>query len=293
MSTLPNNPDSHREADPLADAAHRAALGDRQALDIVCRGLQDPIYALALRMFSRPADAADATQEALIIIVTHLASFEGRSKLLTWAYTIASRQFLRMKRRAVEDTVADPATFGAWLDANRSQPGPETTAQTEFDELCAEVRIGCTYGMLLCLSREQRVAYLLGDVIGFSDIEGGVACDITPAAFRQRLSRSRKTMRELMENRCGLIREANPCRCSHVVEASVRVGITDPNNRIYAYGNISKEIETGVLQRAASELDVAVAISQVFRSDPKWVAPPQVWAQLQAALPTLIAGSTS
>lgn len=100
-------------------------------------------------MFSRPVDAADATQEALVTIVTDLGSFEGRSKPLTSAYTVASRQFLRMKRCALEDTVADSATFGAWLYQHRTEPGPETIAHVEFDQLCAEVRIGCTYGKLL------------------------------------------------------------------------------------------------------------------------------------------------
>ncbi len=276
------------ETDPLAEAATRAVNGDRAALDDVCRGLQDPIYALALRVFSRPSDAADATQEALVTIITNLASFEGRSKLLTWAYTVASRQFLRMKRRTVEDTVVDPATFGAWLDEHRAQPGPETVASVEFDELCAEVRIGCTYGMLLCLNREQRVAYLLGDVIGFTDVEGAAACEITAPAFRQRLSRARRTMRQLMDGRCGLVRTANPCRCASIIDASVAAGITDPANRVYATGDFANLIETNTIERAAAELDIAVAVREVFRSDPNWTAPPQVWAKLQATLPTLI-----
>ena len=34
------------------------------------------------------------------------------------------------------------------------------------DELLAhEVMVGCTQGMLLCLDREHRVAYILGDVL--------------------------------------------------------------------------------------------------------------------------------
>jgi RNA polymerase sigma factor (sigma-70 family) len=290
-STLHDHRHGTQMNDPLADAARRAAHGDRAALDEVCRGLQDPLYAFALRMFSQPADAADATQEVLITIITNLGSFEGRSKLSTWAYTIASRQFLRMKRRAVEDTVADANTFGEWLDRHRAEPGADTVANIEFAELCAEVRIGCTYGMLLCLSREHRIAYLLGDVIGFTDIEGAAACDVTPAAFRQRLSRARHTMRNLMESRCGLIRSSNPCRCSHIVEASIASGIINSTNLVHARGQATPpigNIEVDTIRRAATELDVAVAIAEVFRSDPAWNAPAQVWTQLQAALPTLL-----
>ena len=69
-----------------------------------------------------------------------------------------------MKRKPVEETVADSATFAAWLDAYRSEPGADVSGSAEFYELCAEVRIGCTYGMHLCLGREQPIAYLLGDV---------------------------------------------------------------------------------------------------------------------------------
>ena len=69
------------DADPLAAVVERAVGGDADALEDVCGALQDPIYRLAMRMFSHPEDAADATQEALIRVVTNLASFEGRSKV--------------------------------------------------------------------------------------------------------------------------------------------------------------------------------------------------------------------
>lgn len=64
----------------LWETVEQAVDGDRAALEHVCRELQDPLYRLALRMFTRPEDAADATQEALVRIVTHLGKFEGRSK---------------------------------------------------------------------------------------------------------------------------------------------------------------------------------------------------------------------
>jgi RNA polymerase sigma factor (sigma-70 family) len=281
MSTSADVPDA------LTLAAFRAVGGEGEALEFLCKELQGPIYALALRMFFRPVDAADATQEALIAIVTNLASFEGRSKLLTWAYTVASRHFLRMKRRAVEETVVDADTFANWLDLNRSTPAPDSVGSLEFDELCAEVRIGCTYGMLLCLGRNERVAYLLGDVIGFTDKEGAAACEISPAAFRQRLARARKTMRSLMADRCGLVRSENPCRCSSLVAASLSQGIVDRTNLVHTHHQRSGSISSDTIEGAARELDVAVAISEVFRSDPKWVTPQVVWRNVEAALPTL------
>lgn len=277
------------EIDPLAGIARLAASGDAAALDALCRELQDPIYRLAMRMFGHPEDAADATQEALIRIVTHLASFEGRSKLTTWAYTVASRHFLRMRTQRLEPTVAGPEAFGEWIDRHRSEPSAEAASQVEFDELCGDVRIACTYGMLLCLSRPVRLVYLLGDVIGLTDVEGAEACETTPAAFRQRLARARRTMRSIMANRCGLVRAENPCRCSQVVDASVEAGILDPARPVYAHhSGVDSRIDHGVIAAAAAELDLVEAIAEVYRNDPAWTGPQRIMSTISVSLPTLL-----
>src|ERR687885_2490208 len=76
-----------------------AALdGDREALTRLVERVQPLVYRLALRFFGNPADAEDATQEALIQIVTRLDRFSGRSALETWAYSVASRKFLSLAR---------------------------------------------------------------------------------------------------------------------------------------------------------------------------------------------------
>src|SRR5688500_10461880 len=163
-----------RDADAnldVEDLARRAADGDREALSALVRRLQDPMYRLALRFVGHPHDAQDAAQEILIRIVTHLGSFEGRSKFTTWVYTLATRSLLRTKKRFVESAVQGPEEFAAFLDAGLGDVDP-TIEEAEYRQLCDEVRISCTYGMLLCVPRPQRAAYLLADVIGVSDVEG-------------------------------------------------------------------------------------------------------------------------
>ncbi|MGH2708584.1 MAG: RNA polymerase sigma factor, partial [Actinomycetota bacterium] len=95
-------------APSLEELARRAASGDRSALERVVAAVRDPIYRLALRMLSDPDDAEDCTQDILILVVTHLGSFEGRSRLLTWVYKIASRHLLRLRKRAAERSTSDP-----------------------------------------------------------------------------------------------------------------------------------------------------------------------------------------
>ncbi len=213
----------------LEQLAHDAAGGDSAALETVRRELQGPTYRLALRFLGDPHEAQDATQEILVRITTRLASFEGRSKLTTWAYTISTRILLRARRSPTEAAVGTADDYATFLVTHLATD--DFPAQgAEYRELCEEVRISCTDGMLLCLIRPQRIAYLLGDVVGLSDVEGSAICECTPAAFRQRLARSRATLRRIIDRRCGLIDPTNPCSCGRQIEGSIDTGILDRNN---------------------------------------------------------------
>ena len=154
------------QLDELTGLALAAQEGDGAALEALCRAMQHPMYRLALRFSGHPADAEDAAQEVMIRLVTNLGSFEGRSRFTTWAYTVAVRQLLRTAHRRTEASVAGAERFAAIIDSHADDPAYEPASQVEYEELCADVRLSCTYGMLLCLSRDQRIAYLLGDLLG-------------------------------------------------------------------------------------------------------------------------------
>jgi len=199
---------------------------------------------------------------------------------------------LRSVRRPAEVSVGGPEDFAAFIDRHVADPAWEPARRAEYEELCAEVRLSCTYGMLLCLSRDQRVAYLLGDLLGFTHVEGAGICQISRAAFRQRLARARAVMRQLMGERCGLVRAENPCRCDRLVRASIDSGLMNPAVPRWARpGGVTLPIETATIQAAAQELDLAVAVAEVYRSDPSFAAPPAVRSGLAAAIPTLLGPS--
>jgi DNA-directed RNA polymerase specialized sigma24 family protein len=86
--------------------------------------------------------------------------------------------------------------------ATATRPGRRADATW----LKEHVRLSCTYGMLLCLSRQQRVVYLLVYLLGCTDTDGARICDISQAASRQQPARARAVMRQLMGQRCGVVR---------------------------------------------------------------------------------------
>jgi RNA polymerase sigma factor (sigma-70 family) len=274
----------------LEELARRAAAGDSQALSRLVEEVQHPVYRLALRFLGHPEDAKDASQEILIRLITHLGSFEGRSQFMTWAYTVAVRQLMRTRKRQLESTVKDAETYAAHLDRGLADRD-FTAEEAEYRLLSAEVRIGCTYGMLLCLSRPQRASYILGDAMGMPDTVAAEICGISRAAHRQRVSRARRTMRVIIAGRCGLVDAANPCRCGRQIESSLAAGILDRDTFTFAEHprTDTGPIETGTIERAAEQLDLALAMGEVYRSDPSFAAPHEVWERVQAACPDLLA----
>jgi len=266
------------------DLARRAADGDPDALSALVRELQHPMYRLALRFLGHPEDAQDACQEILVRIVTRLGTFEGRSKFTTWAYTVATRSLLRTRERVVESSVHGPERFAELLDAGMGDIDT-TMEEAEYRLLCEEVRISCTYGMLLCLSRPQRAAYLLADVIGLTDVEGAAILECTREAFRQRVTRGRRTLRQVIDQRCGLVDPANPCRCGRQIAASERIGILHRDHLPLAE-HPREEVRVWI-EPVARQLDEVVAIGDLYRFD-RFAAPASLWDDLQQRYPELL-----
>jgi RNA polymerase sigma factor (sigma-70 family) len=266
------------------ELARRAADGDRDALTALVRELQHPMYRLALQFLGHPEDAKDACQEILVRIVTRLGTFEGRSKFTTWAYTVATRSLLRTRRRAVESSVRGAQAFAARLDAGLGDIDT-TLEEAEYRLLCEEVRISCTYGMLLCLSRPQRAAYLLADVVGLTDVEGAEILECSREAFRQRVARARRTLRQVIDDRCGLVDPANPCRCGRQIAASESAGILRRDHLPLAEHD-RREVRVWI-EPVARQLDEVVAIGDLYRFD-RFAAPASLWDDLQQRYPDLL-----
>jgi RNA polymerase sigma factor (sigma-70 family) len=268
----------------LDELARRAAEGDREALSELVREIQHPMYRLALRFLGNPDDAQDACQEILIRIVTRLGTFEGRSKVSTWAYTVAVRSLLRTRKRLYEQAVLGPEQYAAALDAGLAAEDP-TLEEAEYRLLSEEVRISCTYGMLLCLPRPQRAAYLLADVLGLTDGEGAEVLDCSREAFRQRVSRARRTLRFVIDNRCGLVDPDNPCRCGRQIASGEAAGILDRGHLTLA--RHARQVPRVWIEPVAKQLDAVAAIGDLYRFD-RFAAPAQLWADLQARFPELL-----
>jgi RNA polymerase sigma factor (sigma-70 family) len=205
----------------LEDLTRRAVDGDRDALDRLVRDLQADVYGIAVRMLWNREDAEDATQEILIRTVTRLSQFDFRSKLKTWVYRIAVNYILDVKKSPVERMHLTFERFADDLADGLSSNGP---ADAERSMLVEEVKIGCTLGMLQCLDRPHRLAYVLGEILSLPGPEAAAALEVSPDLFRKRLQHARIVIESFTRTYCGLASDTATCACHRRVTAALRVG---------------------------------------------------------------------
>ncbi len=203
--------------------------GDKLALQNLIVRHQLFVYNLALKMTANTQDAEDITQEAFIKAITSLSKFEGKSNFRTWLYRITVNHFLNTKKRKSEFSVVD---FESYFNSIDSMPSADLNEQeeNELKETIEELRISCTSGMIMCLSREQRMVYVLGELFDVNHNLGGEILDISPGNFRIKLMRARKDIYHWLNNKCGLVNKENPCRCSKKTKAYIKAGKVDPDN---------------------------------------------------------------
>jgi RNA polymerase sigma factor (sigma-70 family) len=234
--------------------------GDRDALERVVRAIQDDVFHLALRMIGDADAARDAAQEALVRIVTKLGSFRGESKFTTWAFRVATNALLdaRESRYRREQSFDQ---LGTALDAAVATAGPATG---ETSRLLDEAKYVCTQGMLLCLDRAHRLAFILGEILELSGDEAAAILEISHAAFRKRLSRARDDMQAFLGKRCGFADPANACRCEKLLPVAVAQGLIDPDRLTLGALPTRKRDE---LHASVEQLRTAV---EIFRSLPSY-----------------------
>lgn len=168
---------------------HEALAGDRRALDALLRRQYDAIHAVCLRMTGNDADAADATQDALVAVVRGLGRFDGRSRFSTWVYRVAVNvclDELRRRRRRPEprgDRSLDRAVGVAG-------GAVETVVADRLDVDAA----------LRTLPPEFRAAVVLRDLCDLDYAEIAEVLGIPPGTVRSRIARGRAAVAERLGN---------------------------------------------------------------------------------------------
>jgi len=255
----------------LNQLVRQAKNGDRRALETIVDRIQDRIYGMALRMLGQPADAEDETQEILIKTITHLSSFREECAFTSWVYRIACNHLLSTRKRNTERM---SVTFELLEELITDEPTNDCLSSCSEPErafLIEEAKLDCLQGILICLDKEVRIAFILGIVFGVTSEEGAYILDITPEAFRKRVSRARASLREFMLKHCGLVNENNACRCEkRVAGRNLKPGASQLKYASSWEGGAEKRKEA---MMQLKEMDDIERVALIFRSYQEYRSP--------------------
>lgn len=247
-----------------------AVNGDEHSLERIIRFLQRDIYNLSVRFLWNPQDAQDATQEILIKIITHLSAFNGNSSLKTWSYRIATNHLINIKKSMAEKNIFSLDEFSTYIKSGLDQTEYN---QPDKDLLALEVKLSCSTGLLLCLTREQRITYLLGEVFEVDSNEGAFITETTAENFRKRLSLAREKIRNFMQGHCGLINAENPCRCNKRINSGLEIKRINPEQLNFADKFSQSEV--------VYQVEDLISVATLYKTQPIYDTPERLISEIK------------
>jgi RNA polymerase sigma factor (sigma-70 family) len=126
--------DPRRSKERSADEAvllQRIAAGYRSAFEALYRGYYPRLTRFLERVIRRPHSVEEVLNDAMLVVWRKAASFNGRSKVSTWIFSIAYRKALKALKRFDEPVESDDEAFESTL------PGPE--GQLMQRQLCDQL----------------------------------------------------------------------------------------------------------------------------------------------------------
>jgi hypothetical protein len=159
----------------------------------------------------------------------------------------------------------------------------ETPAVAEDNLVVEETKLACVHFLLLCLTREVRLAVILGEIFGINGKEGAKILGLTPAAYRQRLSRGKRQVVDFLSRYCGLVTEGNPCHCKTLAALHVKKRHIDPGNLLFVTHPCHMKSENQD-KELLKELDQMARAAMLIRSNPDYAAPGVLVASMKGLI---------
>ena len=173
-----------------AKTVEAARRGDRDALGVLLRGLQDSWYRMSLSLLYKPDLAEDAAQETAIRFMRQLPGFRGESQLRTWSLGICLNVVREIRRWSAGKASAPLDYEGA--DFADDAPPPEASAMREEG-------IRSLREMLILLPERQREALVLRFFEDMSVEQTAEAMACAPGTVKATVHQALRALRRKLE----------------------------------------------------------------------------------------------
>jgi RNA polymerase sigma-70 factor, ECF subfamily len=169
--------------------------GDRAEFARMVETYYGVIYRLAFRMLNNPQDAEDILQETFIKAYRYIDGFDGRAKVSTWLYRIATNEALMFLRRRQPHLVSIEEPFEN--DEGEAEPLHivDWCCIPEDELMSSEGRAHLDEAVNK-LPYTLRIVFVLREIEGLSTKETADVLELSETAVKTRLSRARLRLRE-------------------------------------------------------------------------------------------------
>lgn len=247
----------------IQEIIQKAVSGDKKALEELLLNVQDLIFNLSLRMLGTIPDAEDATQEILVKIMTHLSAFRQESAFSTWVFRISVNYLMNYKKSMFSKHPLSFEFYGNDIQSGKEKDIPDLTHGVDKALLEQELKISCTNVMLQCLDARSRCIFILGTMFKVDSHVAGDILDMSPEAYRQKLSRIRRKMADFLGEYCGL--SGGCCSCKNRINYAIASHRLSPDKLEY-----SALEKTQLMIDFVNAMDNIDDISSIFSTFPSY-----------------------
>jgi RNA polymerase sigma-70 factor (ECF subfamily) len=166
------------------------------------------VSAICRRMLQDEDKVQDAAQEVWLEVMKSLPTFKKQSKISTWIYTIAYRVVLKYAKK---ERVYSTEFLQDYFHGEHGDLPQDTDLEKEIwvKEMCDK----CLTGILHCLDNETRLVFIFRDICQLPYDEMAKIFQKDEQTLRQIISRTRKKLRNFLNDECVLFNPAGACRC--------------------------------------------------------------------------------
>ncbi|WP_420860009.1 RNA polymerase sigma factor [Marivivens marinus] len=176
---------TQKERALLAYLAAGARIGDRSALDRLCRLLHPVMLAHATRLLQDREGARDAAQSALADVIRALPSLRDPGAVLPFALRITARRVARV----IGHRQRDRRLSRDW--ANEADTDMPPTGPDAADARAVRAALGH-------LSPDHRATIALFYLHDMTVAEAAAALDVPPGTVKTRLMHARAKLRDIL-----------------------------------------------------------------------------------------------
>jgi len=186
------------KADRDAGLVERLRRQESGAAEALVAAYGDRAYRLAIRITGNEQDAEEVVQDALWTAARKIDTFKGESAFGSWLYRIAANaayQKLRARQSKRHEVPWDDVSPAFDEQGHHVEPAGDWSFRVEEPALQTELRTVITTAIDE-LPSDYRTAFVLHDVEGLTNPEIAETLNISLAAVKSRVHRSRLFLRQ-------------------------------------------------------------------------------------------------